>query len=78
MNNFYIGSVFRDVEKKKVIRNINNRWYVLEIDYKYEYYLLYVSGVGYFMLWDIVEKIVLISLYIKFIFIEDVYIGILV
>lgn len=78
MNNFYIGSVFRDVEKKKVIRNINNRWYVLEIDYKYEYYLLYVSGVGYFMLWDIIEKIVLISLYIKFIFIEDVYIGILV
>lgn len=78
MNNFYIGSVFRDVEKKKVIRNINNRWYVLEIDYKYEYYLLYVSGVGYFMFWDIIEKIVLISFYIKFIFIEDVYIGILV
>lgn len=78
MNNFYIGSVFRDVEKKKVIRIINNRWYVLEIDYKYEYYLLYVSGVGYFMLWDIIEKIVLISFYIKFIFIEDVYIGILV
>lgn len=78
MNNFYIGSVFRDVEKKKVIRNINNRWYVLEIDYKYEYYLLYVSGVGYFIFWDIIEKIVLISFYIKFIFIEDVYIGILV
>lgn len=77
VNNLYIGSVSRDAEKKKVIRNINNRWHVLETDYKHEYYPSYASGAGYLMSWDTIEKIVSISPYIKPIPIEDAYIGIL-
>lgn len=76
-NNLYIGSVSSDLEKRKVIRNVDNRWHVSESDYKRDYYPSYASGAGYLLSWDTVEKMVSISPYIKPIPIEDAYIGVL-
>lgn len=77
VNNLYIGTVSNDMEKRKVIRNVANRWHVVQSDYNEEYYPSYASGAGYLMSWDTVEKFVSISPYIKPIPVEDAYVGIM-
>ncbi|XP_061175686.1 beta-1,3-galactosyltransferase 5-like [Saccostrea echinata] len=77
ISSLYIGKVTNDLEKRKVIRNVENRWHVSEFDYSRDYYPPYASGAGYLMSWDTVEKFVSISPYIKPIPIEDAYVGIL-
>ncbi|XP_062612308.1 beta-1,3-galactosyltransferase 5-like [Saccostrea cucullata] len=77
VSSLYIGKVTNDLEKRKVIRNVENRWHVSESDYKGDYYPPYASGAGYLMSWDTVKKLVSVSPYIKPIPVEDAYVGIL-
>lgn len=73
----FMGHVHSDISQLHVIRNKDSRWHVLREDYEQDLYPPYISGVGYLLSYDVVQKLVNISQYIKIIPNEDAFIGIL-
>lgn len=73
----FMGHVQSDPSQLHVIRNKESRWHVLRADYEQDLYPPYISGVGYLLSNDVVQKLVNISQYIKIIPNEDAFIGIL-
>ena len=74
--NLYAGNMVVKHEKRKVIRKPNEKWSVSVDDYLPEYYPMYASGSGYTLSFDVLERAVEESQYIKPIPNEDAYIGI--
>uniref|UniRef100_A0A8C8A515 Hexosyltransferase n=1 Tax=Otus sunia TaxID=257818 RepID=A0A8C8A515_9STRI len=59
----------------KPIRNKNSKWYVSEEEYPGDKYHPFCSGTGYIFSGDLASKIVSASVMIKYIHLEDVYVG---
>ncbi|KAK3089250.1 hypothetical protein FSP39_002086 [Pinctada imbricata] len=76
-SNLYIGRVMTEQNKRKVIRNPENRWHVLKSAYSLDTYPPYASGAGYLLSKDVVKQFVKICNYVHLIPIEDAYIGLL-
>lgn len=77
VHSLYIGHVKSEEDERKVIRSKDNRWHVLQEEYGGKLYPPYISGVGYLLSQDVVQKLVNISQYIKIIPNEDAFVGIL-
>ncbi|XP_076439802.1 beta-1,3-galactosyltransferase 5-like [Babylonia areolata] len=76
--NLYAGNMLTNENRRKVIRNPNEKWSVSEEAYLPEYYPVYASGSGYALSFDVVTKLVEQSKYKKSIPNEDAYIGIVI
>lgn len=73
----YIGTVYKRHEQLRVIRNPQSRWYVSMETYSEEFYPLYASGAGYLLSFDLVHRLVEISVHYKPFPNEDAFIGVL-
>ena len=76
-SNLYIGRVIENTDRRKVIRNPENRWHVLKSQYSSEYYPPYASGAGYLLSRDVVKQFIKICNFVDLIPIEDAYMGLL-
>ncbi|XP_041359852.1 beta-1,3-galactosyltransferase 5-like [Gigantopelta aegis] len=74
----YVGKINRVLNKRMVIRNEANRWYVSKTEYSKDYYPPYASGTGYVMSRDVVRMIADECKYIWPIPNEDAYVGIVI
>ncbi|XP_009638600.1 beta-1,3-galactosyltransferase 2-like [Egretta garzetta] len=70
--NYFTGCLMKG---HKPIRNKNNKWYISKEEYPGDRFPPFCSGTGYIFSGDLASKIVSASVMIKFIHLEDVYIG---
>ncbi|XP_010022998.1 PREDICTED: beta-1,3-galactosyltransferase 2-like [Nestor notabilis] len=70
--NYFTGCLMRG---HKPIRNKNSKWYISEEEYPGDNYYPFCSGTGYIFSGDLASKIVNASVMIKYIHLEDVYVG---
>ncbi|NXW49877.1 B3GT2 galactosyltransferase, partial [Nyctiprogne leucopyga] len=59
----------------KPIRNKGSKWYISQEEYPGDKYPPFCSGTGYILSGDLASKIVNASVMIKYIHLEDVYVG---
>ncbi|KAL8621688.1 hypothetical protein ACOMHN_024659 [Nucella lapillus] len=74
----YAGNLLMNKNRRKVIRNLDEKWSVPKDDYLPEYYPVYASGSGYALSSDVVTKLVEESRFKKPISNEDAYVGIVI
>ena len=77
-SDLYVGKINREMNKRMVIRNEINRWFVSKNEYSKDYYPPYASGTGYVMSKDVVQRIAEECKYIQPIPNEDAYVGIVI
>ncbi|XP_068098396.1 beta-1,3-galactosyltransferase 2-like [Hyperolius riggenbachi] len=70
--NYFTGRLIRDAEP---IRNRDSKWHVKVEEYLEGVYPLYCSGTGYVFSVDLASKIVNISTTVRWLYLEDVYVG---
>ncbi|NWX44764.1 B3GT2 galactosyltransferase, partial [Steatornis caripensis] len=70
--NYFTGCLMKGY---KPIRNKESKWYISEEEYPAEKYPPFCSGTGYVFSGDLASKIVNASVTIKYIHLEDVYVG---
>ncbi|NXE80050.1 B3GT2 galactosyltransferase, partial [Cochlearius cochlearius] len=70
--NYFTGCLMKG---HKPIRNKKNKWYISEEEYPGDKFPPFCSGTGYIFSGDLASKIVSASVTIKFIHLEDVYVG---
>ncbi|NWS66068.1 B3GT2 galactosyltransferase, partial [Crotophaga sulcirostris] len=70
--NYFTGCL---MQGHKPVRNKKNKWYISEEEYPGENYPPFCSGTGYVFSGDLASKIVSASVAIKYIHLEDVYVG---
>ncbi|KFV39879.1 Beta-1,3-galactosyltransferase 2, partial [Gavia stellata] len=70
--NYFTGCLMKG---HKPIRNIKSKWYISEEEYPGDKYPPFCSGTGYIFSGDLASKVVNASVTIKFIHLEDVYVG---
>lgn len=73
----YAGNVVVDIAKRKVIRSKGEKWAVSADDYLPKYYPKFVSGSGYALSWDVVQKLVAECVSVRPFPNEDAYVGVL-
>ncbi|NWH95518.1 B3GT2 galactosyltransferase, partial [Aegithalos caudatus] len=71
-HNYFTGHLMKG---NSPIRNKNSKWYVSEEEFPGNNYHPFCSGTGYIFSGDLAAKIVNASLMIKYIHLEDVYVG---
>jgi hypothetical protein len=72
----YAGNVVMDMAKRKVIRSKGEKWAVSVEDYLPEYYPRFVSGNGYALSLDVVQRLVEECVYVRPFPNEDAYVGV--
>ncbi|XP_009969634.3 beta-1,3-galactosyltransferase 2-like [Tyto alba] len=70
--NYFTGCLMKG---HKPIRDKNSKWYISEEEYPGDKYHPFCSGTGYVFSGDLASKIVSASVMIKYIHLEDVYVG---
>lgn len=70
--NYFTGCLMK---RHKPIQNKKSKWYISEEEYVGDKYHSFCSGTGYVFSGDLASKIVNASLMIKYIHLEDVYVG---
>ncbi|NWU58739.1 B3GT2 galactosyltransferase, partial [Dromas ardeola] len=70
--NYFTGCLMKG---HKPIRNKKSKWYISEEEYPSDNYPPFCSGTGYILSGDLASKIVNASVTIKYIHLEDVYVG---
>ncbi|KFO72388.1 Beta-1,3-galactosyltransferase 2, partial [Cuculus canorus] len=70
--NYFTGCL---MQEKQPIRNAKSKWYISEEEYPRKKYPPFCSGTGYVFSGDLASKIVNVSVTIKYIHLEDVYVG---
>lgn len=70
--NYFTGFLMRNA---RPIRDSNNKWYASPQDYPEDTYPVFCSGTGYVFSADLTSKIVKISLVVRWLHLEDVYIA---
>lgn len=68
---YYIEDLFLD-------RYNDSKYYMMYDDYFYFYFLFYFLGGVYFISMNIVQKFVKVFFYVKYIVIDDIFLGIVV
>ena len=72
----YAGAVFKDKEKRIVVREPYNKWFVSLDDYQNDYYPAYASGTGYLLSRDVWQRLVDQLMYHKPFPNEDAFMGV--
>ncbi|NXC22189.1 B3GT2 galactosyltransferase, partial [Corythaeola cristata] len=70
--NYFTGCL---IQGAKPIRDKTSKWYISEEEYPGDKYPTFCSGTGYVFSGDLASKILNASVMIKYIHLEDVYIG---
>ncbi|XP_075365264.1 LOW QUALITY PROTEIN: beta-1,3-galactosyltransferase 2-like [Mycteria americana] len=70
--NYFTGCLMKG---HKPIWNKESKWYISEEEYPGDKYPPFCSGTGYVFSGDLASKIVNVSVMVKFIHLEDVYVG---
>ncbi|KFV21994.1 Beta-1,3-galactosyltransferase 2, partial [Tauraco erythrolophus] len=70
--NYFTGYL---IKGSKPIRDKTSKWYISEEEYPGDKYPIFCSGTGYVFSGDLASKILNASVTIKYIHLEDVYIG---
>ncbi|XP_010173072.1 beta-1,3-galactosyltransferase 2, partial [Antrostomus carolinensis] len=70
--NYFTGCLMKG---HKPIRNKGSKWYISQEEYPGDKYPPFCSGTGYILSGDLASKIVNASLMMKYIHLEDVYVG---
>ncbi|NXX16642.1 B3GT2 galactosyltransferase, partial [Podargus strigoides] len=72
LQNYFTGCLMK---MNKPIRNKASKWYISKEEYSGDKYPPFCSGTGYVFSGDLASKIVNASVTIKYIHLEDVYVG---